>query len=126
MRLISRAAAGRAGANKQRLMAKNITDAEFEKEVLKSPVPVLVDFWAPWCGPCQKLVPVIDALAKEIPDAKFRIRKVNVDENSAVPGQYGIMSIPTLMFFKFGQPVEQLVGMQVKDKLKEKIEEMME
>ena len=84
-------------------MAAHVTDATFEQEVLKSDVPVLVDFWAPWCGPCQILGPTIDALAEEVTGAK--VVKLNVDENPSVASQYGIMSIPSLKVFKGGQVV---------------------
>ena len=96
------------------------TDANFEKEVLKSDVPVLVDFWAPWCGPCKIMGPVIDEVAKLFEGKGVKIGKMNVDENST-PGSFGIMSIPTLIIFKGGQPVDQMVGVLAKDKLVEKL-----
>ena len=98
-----------------------ITDANFEHEVLRSSVPVLVDFWAPWCGPCKMLEPVIEELASEHDGTKAKIGKMNVDENPSVPGGLGIMSIPTLIIFKNGAPVDQMVGVQTKGKLAERL-----
>jgi thioredoxin 1 len=98
-----------------------LTDANFESEVLKSGVPVLVDFWAPWCGPCKIYGPIVEEVAKEMAGKAVKIAKMNVDENQGVPGRYGVMSIPTTMIFKKGEPVEQMVGVQAKDKLLEKL-----
>jgi len=89
--------------------AVSVTDATFKDEVLDSEVPVLVDFWAPWCGPCRMVAPVVEEIATEY-DGKVKVVKVNTDENSAVASQYGIRSIPTLMIFKGGQKVDLLVG----------------
>jgi thioredoxin 1 len=94
-------------------MAMQFTDANFEEEVLKSDVPVLVDFWAPWCGPCQILGPTIDELAAEVTGVK--IGKLNVDENPGTASKYGIMSIPSLKVFKGGEVVSELVGVQSKE-----------
>jgi len=102
-------------------MLHTFSDATFKKEVLESRTPVLVDFWAPWCGPCRKMGPIVDELAEEMAEEKVKIGKMNVDENQITPGGYGIMSIPTLLIFKGGQPVEQLVGLQAKAKLVEKL-----
>ena len=95
-----------------------LTDATFENEVLKSPVPVLVDFWAPWCGPCRVLGPVVEELSKEIDTTKMKIGKLNVDEHGATAEKYGILSIPTIKIFKNGQVVEEFVGVQAKEVLK--------
>ena len=96
-------------------MALEITDANFETEVLKSEQPVLVDFWAPWCGPCQALGPVIEELSQEVKNVK--IGKLNVDENPASAQAYGVMSIPTIKVFKGGSVVKEFVGVQPKEKL---------
>lgn len=90
-----------------------ITDANFESDVLKSDKPVLVDFWAVWCGPCQMQGPIVEEVAKEFA-GKAVVGKMNVDENPTVPQQFGIMSIPTLMIFKGGKVVKQFVGVQSK------------
>lgn len=95
-----------------------LSDQNFETEVLKSTVPVLVDFWAPWCGPCRIQGPIIEELANEVAVDKAKVGKLNVDENSMVASRYGIMSIPTLLIFKNGRVVEQFVGVQSKDNLK--------
>lgn len=99
----------------------NLTDASFKKEVLESDIPVVVDFWAPWCGPCKMVAPVMEELAKEY-DKKVKLCKLDVDSNSKIPSQYGIMSIPTLIFFKNGTILEQVVGAVNKAELKKKIE----
>ena len=93
-----------------------ITDANFEAEVLKSDKPVLVDFWAVWCGPCQMQGPIVEEVAKELV-GKAVVGKMNVDENPAVAQKFGIMSIPTLMIFKGGAVVKQFIGVQNKETL---------
>ena len=98
-----------------------ITEQNFESEVLNSSVPVLVDFWAPWCGPCQTQGPIIDELAGEIGD-KAKVYKVNVDDNTELASQYGIMSIPALKVFKNGEVVDEMVGVHDKNALMEVIE----
>ena len=100
----------------------HFTDENFKKEVLESEQAVLVDFWAVWCGPCKMIGPVVEELAKEYA-GKIKIGKLDVDKNSKSPSHYGIMSIPTLMFFKKGKVAEQLVGALNKAELKRKIEE---
>ncbi|MFH1077938.1 MAG: thioredoxin [Patescibacteria group bacterium] len=97
------------------------TDANFEEEVLKSPTTVLVDFWAPWCGPCRMIAPIVEALADEIDPASLKIGKCNVDENGQSAQAYGIMSIPTFLVFKGGQVVEQVAGSMEKEALKERV-----
>lgn len=101
---------------------KIFTDQSFESDVLKSPAPVLVDFWAPWCGPCKIQGPIIEELAAEMDETKAVVGKLNVDENPATAEKYGILSIPTLAIFKGGQIVEQFVGVQAKDRLKAALE----
>ncbi|MCS7279865.1 MAG: thioredoxin [Thermodesulfobacteriaceae bacterium] len=86
-----------------------LTDQNFEEEVLKSSTPVLVDFWAAWCGPCRVIAPVIEELAEEL-TGKVKVCKLNVDENPVTPGKFGIRAIPTLIIFKDGSPIETIVG----------------
>jgi thioredoxin 1 len=95
-----------------------LTDANFEQEVLKSNVPVLVDFWAPWCGPCQMMGPIVEELAGEMDTSKFKVGKLNVDENQVIAGKYHVMSIPTFLVFKNGEVADQMVGGVPKEKLK--------
>ncbi len=101
-------------------MAIHVTDADFEKEVLQSPVPVVVDFWAEWCGPCKMIAPLIDELSKEF-EGKAKMVKVDVDNNSATAMKYGIRNIPTLLFFKGGQVVDKQVGVVAKANLADKV-----
>ncbi|HQP91417.1 MAG TPA: thioredoxin [Candidatus Omnitrophota bacterium] len=100
----------------------HLTDENFKKEILESDLPCLVDFWAEWCGPCRRVGPIVEEVATEY-EGKFKIAKLNVDEGQRTASQYGVMSIPTLMFFKDGKVVEQIVGTVGKAELKEKIEE---
>lgn len=104
-------------------MAQQFTDQNFEQEVLKSEKPVLVDFWAAWCGPCQMMGPIIDELAEEVRE-KYKVGKLNVDENRETASKYGVMSIPTLIIFKDGKVVKQLVGVQSKENLKGELEKL--
>jgi thioredoxin 1 len=98
-----------------------LTESNFQAEVLNSPVPVLVDFWAPWCGPCIQLSPLIDEIANERA-GKAKVGKVNVDEAQALAAQYRITGIPALIFFKGGQPAGQLVGRQPKSEILSKLD----
>ncbi len=101
-------------------MALTFTDDNFESEVLKSDQPVLVDFWAPWCGPCQMMGPVIDELAEEM-KGTAKIGKLDVDENPKKASEYGIMSIPSLKIFKGGKVVKEFMGVQQKTILKDEL-----
>lgn len=95
-----------------------VDDSSFENEVLNSELPVLVDFWAPWCGPCRAIAPVIEELVGSYGD-KIKFTKCNVDDNPVTPGKYGIRAIPTLILFKGGEVVNQVTGMVAKAKLEE-------
>jgi thioredoxin 1 len=98
----------------------NVTDDNFQAEVLEHEQPVLVDFWAPWCGPCRVVAPVLEELANERQD--LRIVKLNVDDNQRTAAQYGVMSIPTMILFKHGQVAKKLIGAQPKRKLESELE----
>ena len=101
-----------------------LQDATFDKEVLKSDVPVLVDFWAVWCGPCKAIAPTVDELAKQY-KGKVKIAKLDVDEHQQVPQQYGIRSIPTLLLFKGGRVVDTIIGSVSKSKIEESLKKAM-
>lgn len=104
------------------MSALHFTDGNFEKEVLKSTEPVLVDFWASWCGPCQVMGPVIEELASEYAGKGAKVGKMNVDEESATPQKYNVMSIPTLVIFKNGKPMDQMIGVQKKEDIKKRLD----
>jgi thioredoxin 1 len=103
-------------------MAQELNQSNFEAEVLQADVPVLVDFWAPWCGPCQQQLPILEGLSNLMADQPVKIGKVNVDENPELGQKYGVMSIPTLLIIKGGEVVETLIGVQQEGTLKEKLE----
>jgi len=95
----------------------HISEGTFDAEVLKSSQPALVDFWAPWCGPCRAIAPILDELAEEY-KGKVKVAKINVDENRKLAGDHGVMSIPTMILFKDGKVVDKLIGLVPKDRLK--------
>jgi thioredoxin 1 len=101
-----------------------VSDGSFDTEVLKADKPVLVDFWAPWCGPCRAITPIIEELFKEYGD-QVKFTKCNVDDNPVTPGQYGIKAIPTLIFFNKGKVVNQITGMVAKSKLIESLKSVL-
>ncbi len=97
----------------------DVTDASFQAEVIESPEPVLVDFWAPWCGPCRAVSPVLEQISEE---RGLRVVKVNVDENQQVAAQFQILSLPTMILFKAGQPATKIIGAYPKKKLEAQLE----
>ena len=100
-----------------------VNDANFDEEVLKSDQPVLVDFWAVWCGPCKAIAPIVDGVAAAYA-GKLKVAKVNVDQNGATPSRYGIRGIPTLLFFKGGKIADQVVGYVAQDVIEEKVKKL--
>lgn len=102
-------------------MSQVVNDADFDQEVLKSDVPVLVDFWAPWCGPCKAMIPVMDELGQQYA-GKLKIVKMNVDENMTTPGNYNVMSIPTFIIVKGGKLASQFVGARSKTDMQKEID----
>jgi thioredoxin 1 len=105
-------------------MVIEVTDQDFEQEVLKSDLPVLVDMWAPWCGPCRMLGPVVERLSEEF-DGKFKFCKLNVDENPETAKAYRVMSIPLVVFFKDGRKVDESLGAVPEDTLKPKVKALL-
>ena len=101
-----------------------VTDASFDQEVLRSEQPVLVDFWAVWCGPCKAIGPIVDSIATAYA-GKLKVAKVNVDENAATPSRFGIRGIPALLFFKGGKVADQVVGFVPQEVIEEKIKKLL-
>ena len=101
-----------------------VSDASFDKEVLESEQPVLVDFWAGWCGPCKAIAPYVDAVAEKYA-GKLKVSKVNVDQNGAAPSRYGIRGIPALLLFKGGKVVDQIVGYVPQEVIEEKVQRLL-
>ena len=102
----------------------HVTDADFDENVLKSDIPVVVDFWAEWCGPCRMVAPVLEELAKEF-DGKVKIAKMDVDDHKDTPNKFGIQAIPTMIFFKDGKETAKIVGVEAKASIQEKINAML-
>jgi len=105
-------------------MVADITDQDFEKEVIKSTLPVLLDLWAPWCGPCRMVAPIVDKLAEKYSD-RFKFFRMNVDENPQTAAKYNVMAIPTLIFFKDGEAVDTVVGAVQERVLEPRITELL-
>jgi thioredoxin 1 len=102
-----------------------VTDGEFEQQILKSEIPALVDFWAPWCAPCLIVAPAVEEVAKKF-SGKLKVAKMNVDENRTTPGNYGIMSIPTLIIFKNGGVAERIIGAVPQSRLEAAVQKVLE
>ncbi len=100
---------------------KAVSDSDFESQVLASDTPVLVDFWAPWCGPCRMIAPVVESLAQEY-EGRLTVAKLNVDDNPGTAQRYQVMGIPTLILFKGGEPVERFVGYMPKEDLERRVD----
>lgn len=101
-----------------------VSDATFDREVLQSELPVLVDFWAVWCGPCKAIAPIVDGVAAAFA-GKLKVAKVNIDQNGAAPSRFGVQSIPTLLFFKDGKVVDQVVGYRPQNEIEEKVKRLL-
>ena len=101
----------------------NINEASFERAVIQSPIPVVVDFWAPWCGPCKMIAPLLDEIAKES-NGRFRVAKVNIDDDPALQQRFGIRGVPTLLFFSGGELRDQIAGVGAKNAILEKLENL--
>jgi thioredoxin 1 len=118
----------KAGVPQGRIMAGlgvlEVNDANFDQEVLRSEQPVMVDFWAVWCGPCKAIAPIVDGVAATYA-GKLKVAKVNVDENGATPSRYGIRGIPALLFFKGGKVADQIVGYVPQDVIEEKVKRLL-
>ena len=103
------------------MSVKSIKEKEFESEVINSDKPVLIDFWAEWCGPCKEIAPILEEIADEMQDT-IKVVKINIDENPNIPNKYGIQSIPTMIIFKKGQPISTKIGAAIKSEVKTWIE----
>ena len=108
-------------------MSEELTfeDATFQQDVLESKIPVLVDFWAPWCGPCRMMAPIIEEISKEY-EGKVKVGKLNTDENPESAGQFGVISIPTIIIFKDGKAVDQVIGAVAKDAIVKKLDKVLQ
>ena len=103
------------------MSVKSIKENEFESEVIGSDKPVLIDFWAEWCGPCKEIAPILDEIANEMKD-KIKVVKINIDENPNIPNKYGVQSIPTMIIFKKGTPISTKIGAAIRSEVKTWIE----